>query len=74
MIGSAVDNTIECDHNSIPHFALFYYAKGFCVIPAEYGSNRPIIAWERFQKERPSREQVAQWFICHSTTEPTPPL
>ncbi|MEM3047078.1 MAG: bifunctional DNA primase/polymerase, partial [Candidatus Bathyarchaeia archaeon] len=43
-------------------YALAYYDQGLCVIPAIYGEKKPAVEWKRYQKERPSREQVVKWF------------
>jgi hypothetical protein len=43
--------------------ALDWHDAGYCVIPAhEDGSKRPFAPWKQYQVERPSREQVAEWF------------
>ena len=43
--------------------ALEAHAAGLCVIPARTdGSKAPLGKWERWQSERPSVEQLHQWF------------
>lgn len=42
--------------------SLFYYDKGLAIIPAVYGDKKPIVEWKKYQKERPTREQVINWF------------
>lgn len=42
--------------------ALGYYDRGWCVIPLIYGSKRAEVAWKQYQRERPTRWQVEQWF------------
>lgn len=43
--------------------ALDAYDAGLCVVRARAdGSKRPMGEWKQYQAERPSREQVAEWF------------
>jgi hypothetical protein len=39
-----------------------YLAHGWCVLPLRARDKRPLIAWEALQDERPTPEQVADWF------------
>lgn len=41
--------------------ALKYLDKGFSVIPVK-ANKKPYISWEEFQKRRPTREEVTQWW------------
>ena len=43
--------------------ALAAFDNGLCTIrTATNGSKRPLNQWKEYQKERPTREQVARWF------------
>jgi len=42
--------------------ALDYLARGWSVVPVGTKSKRPIIAWQVFQRERPSASDVEHWF------------
>ncbi|MET7333293.1 phage/plasmid primase, P4 family [Nonomuraea sp. NPDC005650] len=43
--------------------ALQLHEAGLCVLPAAAdGSKRPAIMWKRYQAERPSRDQLQEWF------------
>lgn len=43
--------------------ALAAYDAGLCVVRAATdGSKRPLGGWKQYQSERPTREQVANWF------------
>ena len=43
--------------------ALNFHDAGICVIPAKTdGSKAPFANWKQYQNERPSREQVIEWF------------
>jgi len=49
--------------NSILQAALNFYDAGCCVIPARIdGSKAPIGNWKQYQVERPSRDQIVEWF------------
>lgn len=51
---------------AISTITLAAHDAGICVIPIrDDGSKRPPITWEQYQHERPSREQVEQWFGPH---------
>jgi len=39
-----------------------YRSFGFCVIPAVYGDKRPEIAWEPYQRRKPTDKEIARWF------------
>lgn len=41
--------------------ALKYLDRGFSVIPVK-ANKKPYISWEEFQKRRPTREEVTQWW------------
>lgn len=44
--------------------ALALHDAGFCVLPAAHGRKTPPkgIEWRSYQTQRPSREQIAEWF------------
>ncbi|MBC7219064.1 MAG: bifunctional DNA primase/polymerase [Hadesarchaea archaeon] len=48
--------------NPLDEYLSTYRSLGFCVIPAVYGDKRPEIAWEPYQRKRPSEEEIARWF------------
>lgn len=49
--------------NRILQAALNFHDAGICVIPAKVdGSKAPFANWKQYQAERPSREQVIEWF------------
>jgi len=50
------------EHNATLTTALDYYNMGFSIIPIEYGGKRPLVPWEKYQKERMSIEEVKDWF------------
>lgn len=43
-------------------WATTYHDHGFCVVPVPYGKKHPFIDWKQYQTERPSRDQVVEWF------------
>jgi len=45
--------------------ALHYLDLGWSVIPIRPNQKRPLIKWEVYQKQRPSKEQVEKWFDEH---------
>ena len=43
--------------------ALNFHEAGICVIPAKVdGSKAPFANWKQYQAEKPSREQIIEWF------------
>lgn len=48
--------------NEVLEKALEYYDLGFVPIPLEKGSKIPKIKWKKYQTERPSREEIIEWF------------
>jgi len=38
-----------------------YYELGFSIMPLKKGDKRPLLAWEQFQKTRPTQEQIDEW-------------
>jgi len=42
--------------------ALDYRRRGFSVIPIRARDKRPLIAWEQFQTEAASEDQIQEWF------------
>lgn len=48
---------------SVLDHALMYYHRGMSVIPLiADGSKKPLMAWGQFAKQRPTEDQVHQWF------------
>ncbi len=45
--------------------ALRYLERGLSIIPIRPGDKRPLIAWERFQREHATERQVEEWFTRH---------
>lgn len=46
--------------------ALEAYDAGICVIPVKTdGSKVAAVTWEQYQTERPTREQIVEWFTDH---------
>lgn len=43
--------------------ALEYEERGWSVIPLEPKGKKPLVPWEKYQKERASREQITRWWI-----------
>jgi hypothetical protein len=49
--------------NPVLRTAIEFHAAGVCVVPARIdGSKAPIGSWKQFQSERPTLEQITQWF------------
>jgi len=65
------DTELSADQKlrSLLDWALWYYDQGFCVIPAYPKEKRPIVEWKAYQKERPSREQIIEWFKNKTTID-----
>ena len=42
--------------------ALEYLARGWSVVPLAPGEKRPIVAWQRYQKQQPATREVKTWF------------
>ena len=42
--------------------ALGYLKRGWAVVPAAERAKRPIVRWQRFQHEAPTKEQITEWF------------
>ena len=44
--------------------ALWYCRKGYSIIPVGAGEDRkrPLVAWEQYQHERPTEDQIRQWW------------
>lgn len=43
-------------------WALRYYEMGLTPIPVAHGTKKPLVEWKKYQKERPTREQIIEWF------------
>lgn len=41
-------------------WAISYHQAGWCVLPAK--NKRPLVSWKEYQRERPSLDQVKEWF------------
>ncbi|WP_342832623.1 bifunctional DNA primase/polymerase [Candidatus Hadarchaeum sp.] len=46
----------------LAEYISFYRSLGLCVIPVVYGDKRPEIAWESFQKRKPTDAEIVRWF------------
>lgn len=53
---------IETIKPPLAEYIDLYRSLGLCVIPAVHGDKRPEIAWEPFQRRKPSEEEIARWF------------
>ena len=42
--------------------ALFLHAEKICVIPAQPREKRPSVDWKKYQKKRPRRNELIEWF------------
>ena len=42
--------------------ALNYIQSGFSIIPLKSRTKLPLIKWKRFQKKKPTEQEVAQWW------------
>lgn len=47
---------------AIRNAAVAYMQRGLSVVPIEPRAKRPLISWERYQRERASRAEVGRWF------------
>ena len=54
----------EREQNLLLDWALFYHSKGYLVIPLPHCSKIPAkgFTWEKWQKNRPDRDQLCEWF------------
>jgi hypothetical protein len=44
-------------------WALCYHGRGYCTIPADPGTKKPCVpTWGQYQTERPTEQQVRDWF------------
>lgn len=58
-----IDMATEPDFEKIVlEWALYYWDQGFSIIPVPQETKAPRIPWARYQVERPSREQIAEWW------------
>jgi len=42
--------------------ALFLHSEGICVVPAHPREKRPSVDWKKYQKKRPTRDKLMEWF------------
>lgn len=42
--------------------AMDYYKRGFSIIPIPAASKKASVHWKRYQDERPTEEQISEWF------------
>ena len=54
--------SIERTEPPLTEYIDLYRSLGLCVIPAIYGDKRPEIAWEPYQRRKPTEEEVKKWF------------
>lgn len=57
--GDAYDELTDSAHLEA---ALGYLQRGWAVVPAGERTKRPIVRWQRFQNEPPSKEQLIEWY------------
>lgn len=48
--------------NDLLEAAIKYLEMGYSVIPLRPGDKRPMVKWETFQKERPTRSMLVSWW------------
>jgi len=48
--------------NNLLKAAIYYQAKGCSVIPIRTDSKKPLVKWERYQKEPASADQIRKWW------------
>ncbi len=46
--------------------ALRYQEIGLSIIPIRPKDKKPLVAWEKYQKDRPSAEQIEQWWTQYT--------
>lgn len=61
MTSDTTNRLTEGQQKSI-QVALSYYDRGWCVVPVKYRTKTAEVNWKQYQHERPTREQVGQWF------------
>ena len=49
--------------------ALFLHSEGICVVPAHPREKRPSTDWKKYQKKRPTRGQLIEWFDGKTTED-----
>ena len=59
-----VNTQVKKGSTTLRKAALNYYDRGLCVIPIRSWevSRRPFVRWTAFQKQRPTRQQVIDWW------------
>jgi len=50
------------EHTGVAEAARRYLARGWSVLPLRERDKRPLIHWENLQNERPSEDDIAEWF------------
>lgn len=48
--------------NNLLDYALKYAGLGWSIFPIEPGGKKPLIKWEKFQKEQATSEQIGRWW------------
>ena len=46
----------------LPAYACKYVKLGWSVIPIEAGEKKPLVKWEKYQRERATEDQVKKWW------------
>jgi len=50
------------EERSLLDWAKEYHEKGYTVIPIEEGGKKPKVKWQRYQEERPTLDELEEWF------------
>ncbi len=50
------------NQSSILDMAYWFLEWGFSIIPLEPKGKRPIIKWQEFQKRKPTKAEILEWF------------
>lgn len=64
MSAGSPDRSVEAtaEQASMAEAAARYLARGWSVLPLRPRDKRPLIRWEHLQNERPSEDNIAEWF------------